>query len=143
MRKRITYSEFSVLLAEKYFEYVVEYPIVGKYLNGKDKILFIHQCGYRFIRSFSQMQKSLGCPRCYGRISKMTHSDYVYYVTNNEPDYEVVGLYNGCLTKITMKHLVCGLIWDTRPSDFKRGHGCPDCNDTQLTHEEFVEWVKK
>ena len=80
-------------------------------------------------------------------MKKKTHDDYVYQVNAIAPNIEVVGVYNGCTTKILHKCKVCGYEWNVKPNSILNGRGCPECakynraiNNTK-THKQYVEEV--
>jgi len=79
-----------------------------------------------------------------GRKSK-SHEDFVKDVMNIlGPEYQVLGKYIKCSEKIKMKHLKCGLEYETEPRTVMHGSGCPICNtDFHMSHDEFVSKVNK
>ncbi len=57
------------------------------------------------------------------------------YISNNVP--------------IECKCLVCNFVWNARPSDLKKGHGCPKCASVyngikhRIQPQEFESWLKE
>lgn len=62
-------------------------------------------------------------------------------------EYEVVGTYINNMTKVEIKHNICGHTFYIMPSNFLRGRRCPYCSklsrDTKITktHEDFIKEV--
>ena len=77
-----------------------------------------------------------------GRKRK-THREFVGEMEKMNPNIEIVGEYNGFMTKIKCRCLVCNDEWDTTPRILLRGAGCPKCaGNKKKTHKEFVEQTK-
>jgi len=68
-----------------------------------------------------------GCPECNTYNKRLTTKEFSSYVNENAPDYEVHSQYKNALTKITMKHKICGHKWEITPNKFKMGRRCPKC----------------
>ena len=76
---------------------------------------------------------------------RRTHDDFVNEVKDLVGDeYTVLGEFKRMKTHITMKHEVCGNIYEVTPDHFLRGNRCPKCARAKVarkrtkTHEEFV-----
>jgi len=54
-------------------------------------------------------------------------SKEVKEMTNGE--YEVLGEYQNNKTKIKIKHITCGNVYEVRPNDFQQGYRCPKCSN--------------
>jgi len=78
---------------------------------------------------------------------KMTQDQFCQRVFNlygNE--YLVLGTYTKSSVKIKIQHTIfnCNHEWETLPSNFLRGHGCPKCGavkeglDQRITNSEFL-----
>lgn len=57
-------------------------------------------------------------------------------------EYEVKGTYVNNYTKIGVKHLECGLEYDTLPADFLKGRGCMGCY-RKSRRKTNKEWIKE
>ena len=111
-----------------------EYNVFPPYVNNKTKIKFEHvTCGNIFEMRPNNFTNGQRCPKC-GRSSsqntrRKTTEEFKKEVVScyGVGEYEVIGDYVDSETKVKVKHNKCGLVYDTRPADFTRGHGCPDC----------------
>lgn len=111
-----------------------EYKVFPPYVNNKTKIKFEHvTCGNIFEMRPNNFTNGQRCPKC-GRSSsqnnrRKTAEEFKKEVVScyGIGEYEVIGDYVDSETKVKVKHNKCGLVYDTRPADFTRGHGCPDC----------------
>ncbi len=78
-------------------------------------------------------EKHQSCPKCQ-KCQKLTHDEFldrVYETHNNE--YDILSKYDGATKKISVRHVVCGTVFDVKASNFinigcKKGSGCPVCN---------------
>jgi len=75
-----------------------------------------------------------------------THEKYVQEVFEywgNE--YEIIGLYSGALSKIKVRHNICGIEWDVIAVSLITGHGCRKCanknngKSQRKSHKDFVK----
>lgn len=77
---------------------------------------------------------------------RTTPAEYKAWVETNRTDLTVVGKYVNSNTKIAHR-CECGHEWNIRPSNVKRGVGCPQCGiesaskSKTYSHEQYVEWV--
>ena len=54
--------------------------------------------------------------------------EFYSYVKQTE-EYKCLGDYKNSRTKIPMKHVSCGYVWDIAPNSFKsKGTRCPKCH---------------
>lgn len=120
-----------------------EFVVLGDYVNNKTKIKMLHTiCGYEYEMKPNHFLMGIRCPQCSGR-QKLTTDVFIARVKNQVgEEYSVIGEYTNLKTKITMKHNVCGCIYDVTPSNFLEGHGCPDCYKTiPYTTSSFIDKV--
>ena len=80
-------------------------------------------------------------------MKRITHEEYMRWVENNRPEYEVIETYVNCSTKITHKHKLSGMVWKCSPEKFKTGVSHPQISRNnnsviKRTHEEYVRWVE-
>ena len=122
-----THSEF---ISEIYNLVENDYKVVGRYSSAKDKVKFKHtHCGYIYSVTPDDFLSGRRCPRCYGKHLKTTSEfkNEVYGLVGNE--YEVAGEYINARTHISLKHIVCGEIYNVTPDQFLRGTRCVKCSD--------------
>lgn len=131
MAKKKTFEEFkNDVLINGNDEYMVEPP----YINSKTKMKFTHiTCGKSFMMKPNAFLSGQRCPNC-GRKSSTkkrtkTHSEFVSEVNKyyGNGEYTIIGKYVNSDTPVKIKHNKCGTIYESRPADLIRGHGCPSC----------------
>ena len=105
-----------------------DYEILSEYINTHKKIKVLHKvCGYVFYSPPCTLLKSLGCPKCSGRLpyTTETFSIKVSELTNNE--YTLLSEYKNNKTKVLIKHNTCGHEYKVKPCTFIIGCRCPNC----------------
>ena len=126
--------------------------ILGRYVDTKTKI----KCRCKIDGNIFEMRpnallKGQGCPKCYnnrrGDTTRKTHKQFMkdfMKKNKNAENIEVLEEYKNARTKIKCKCKLDGYEWEVRPKELLRGNGCPKCsNHIQLTHEEFIDRMKK
>lgn len=107
-----------------------EYIVLGEYMNDNTKILIKHnKCGYSWEIIPSSFLRGVRCPMCQHRSYKKTTEEFkkeVYELVGDE--YEVLGEYRNCETKILMRHNRCGNEYLVKPKNFRNGRRCPKCS---------------
>ena len=128
MSKVKTQKEFEDDVKKKYGN---EYLVIGKYINAKTKIKFIHnKCNKEFNMTPTNFLNGQQCPFCrYKRSSKtmlISTDEFKKEVFNLVGDeYEVKSEYKGRLKNIIFHHNICGLDFIMTPNDFiNKGHRC-------------------
>lgn len=107
-----------------------EYSVLGEYFKSDIKIKMKHsKCGSTYMVTPSMFLCGNRCPKCFKNFRK-TQDEFeneVRSVLGN--DYSVIGEYKNMATKISIKHNICGHIWETVPRDIvgNKTH-CPLCN---------------
>ena len=118
--------------------------VLGTYVNNRTKIKV--KCkidGYEWETIPVSLLRCSGCPKCGGKMKK-THEEFIKELQQINPDIEILGTYVNNNTKIKCKCKIDGYIWETRPSDLLKGHGCSECKKRKLTeqltktHEQFI-----
>lgn len=93
--------------------------------------LILHMCGICDHEWLARPQNILRvgarCPICDIQHRKDSAYSKVREVLKSA-NMEQVSNYTGALDKITLKHTVCGYVWDTVYSYIQQGSGCPCCN---------------
>lgn len=104
-----------------------EYKILGDYVNNRTKIEMRHiKCGSIFNQRADNHLSGQRCPICYGNV-KLTKE--ILQLKSNElygNEYEIIGNYYNSSTKILIKHLECGNLFEQTPSNHLSNHKpCP------------------
>ena len=114
-----------------------EYLLVSDYERMHKKATFLHiKCGEKFMMKPTEFIRSGNrCAVCSGvrKYTTETFKDKVLKITKGY--YLVLGDYVNNKTKIKMKHLKCGYIWDVRPDQFLHGSRCPECSSSRGNSE--------
>ena len=118
-------------------KYGNEYEILGNYIDAKTHILLRHSCGHEWFVTPSNILRGFGCPPC-GVLSRSNKArkqvslfvEEINDISNGE--YILVSDYLNNRTKVKLKHLSCGTIWDIIPSNVLKGRGCPRCKTKSL-----------
>ena len=117
--------------------------ILGEYTNNKIKIKC--KClvdNYIWDVRPDDLLKGHGCPKCGGTLKK-THEEFIEEMKIKNPDIKILGKYINARTKIQCKCLIDRNIWDAKPNDLLKGHGCPKCGGVlRRTTKEFIEEMK-
>lgn len=111
-----------------------EYKVEPPYKGSKLKMKFTHlTCGNTFMMEPNSFIQGNRCPYERGeRIAKSKRKSTEQFKDEvdacyGEGHYELLEDYKGADIPVKVKHNECGNIYDTRPADFVRGHGCPEC----------------
>ena len=116
-----------------------DYDVIGEYVNKRTKIEMRHiSKNHNFFISPEDFLDGCRCGKCFGKHLKTT-DDFIKEIEKITSDYEIVGEYTTALSKIKMKHLTCGTVFETRPNDFLNGHGCPKCKESR--NEKKIEKI--
>lgn len=121
-----------------------EYEVLGNYINSQTKIKIRHNaCGYEYDVVPSAFLSGNRCPKCSNRIP-ITTEDFklkVYDLVGDE--YIVLSEYKGKDIKVSIKHNICGTIYNVVPKSFLRGIRCPKCAGVMKSStKEFKSKVK-
>lgn len=152
MAKRKTQEEF-----EKELSLVLpSIKVLGKYINTNTKIhckCLIHD--YEFDAFPLNMLRGHGCRKCgnekQSKKQTKSHEQFVADVKKVNSNIEIVGKYINMDTKICVKCLVDGYIWDADPRKLMRGSQCAVCtnrkvmvgvNDIATTRPDIVKYFK-
>lgn len=111
-----------------------EYTVEPPYVNNKVKMKFTHlTCGTSFMMKPNAFLTGGRCPKCSlekrASLTRKTTSEFIKDVDTcyGVGEYIVLGNYEGADIPIKVKHNKCGNIYESRPADLIRGHGCPKC----------------
>lgn len=109
-----------------------EYAVLGKFNGVREKIEFLHKsCKNTFFMTPNHFLRGVRCPYCAWNAKK-THEKLVEEIKNiSGGEYKVISKYKGRNTKIKIKHLTCGNVWEVAPNHFFRGVRCPYCKESK------------
>jgi len=107
-----------------------EYSLHSAYTKAKEKVLIKHElCGYIWkVTPDNFLRRNSRCPRCAGNARMDTEGFKEYMNSILGDNYSVMSNYSNMHIKVTMKHTVCGTIWDVEPSSLVQGTRCPFCS---------------
>lgn len=77
---------------------------------------------------------------------KKTNEEYMKEILElTQGEYCPVTPYVNSATKLQMKHVTCGTVWEVRPNNFKTGTRCPKCAQLKKTKttEQFSQEVQE
>ncbi len=128
--------------------------VIGEYIGANVKTLHCCKlCCNKWMARPNHILQGRGCPECALLIisnkTKKSHEQYVKEVAQINPNIEVIGMYNGALTKIAHRCKIdgCGYKWEAYPTHILNNSGCPICGIKKIgdklrkTHEEYVSEV--
>ncbi len=128
-RKRLTTEEID----KRMFELTKnEYVRIGDYVDSSTKILIKHNlCQNTYEVRWNSFQQGARCPKCFGlkKLSNEEIDKVMFELVGSE--YIRIGRYLNAKTKISIKHNVCGYIYDVKWNDFHQGSRCPKCNESK------------
>lgn len=141
MGKRKTQEEFEREVSDILGK---EYVVLGKYVNSRTKVKIKHEsCGYEYETTRESIMLRGGCMKCSGKMKKTTEEFSKEIADNTNGEYELLSEYKNNKTKVTIRHIECGTIFDIRPDQIVAGQRCPSCRYTKArkTHNEFKDEV--
>jgi predicted nucleic acid-binding Zn-ribbon protein len=107
------------------------------------KINFICDvCSYRWEGRYNNYIRSdnciRGCPRCSGKVGKLTNEIIDDDLVKSKRDIQRIGECVDSYTPIQWKCLKDGHIWEQKPNAIRNGWGCPKCgNSISKTNEQI------
>lgn len=111
---------------------------LSEFINNNTRIKFRCKiCGYEWEAFPKSVLGRKRCRRCAGTLKK-TNEDFVEELKLIHPELEALSEYTSANKKIKCKCIACGYVWDVKPHVLKRGSGCPFCNSSQKTNEQFI-----
>lgn len=143
MGKLVTNEEFRDRV---YKEVGREYTPIESYKKANVNIKFKHnKCGTVFEMSPNHFLKDgRRCSYCYHGNAKSEDKFIDDFNKVSNGNYCCLDSYHRENSKIRVKHLKCGTVFETTPHMFLRGIGCPDCfGNKRKTTEQFKNEVIK
>lgn len=125
--------------------------LLGDYINSKTKTLFRCQtCGNEWETTPGIIIAGCGCPKCSTskRMKAKSHEDFERDILSSGLQIEFIDRYVNYKTRLRVKCLLCGNIWETSPDNLRHGYGCPKCfsrrgKGQRKSHESFMEEMEK
>lgn len=100
------------------------------YVNAASIIKFqCNKCGHIAHANISNILSGRACRGC-SPYKKKTTLDFAQIVANTDDTddgYELLSEYKTCKDKVTLKHRLCGRIFEMTPDGFVGGSRCPHC----------------
>lgn len=119
---------------EKMHEHVGdEYTVIGEYKGQNIKVLIRHnKCGTEYETTYRNFRRGRRCNKCKDDKRRKTQDFFKKEVEIlGEGEYELVGKYYSNNKKSLFKHLKCGHIFSSSPSNFIGGNRCPKCRSSK------------
>lgn len=110
-----------------------EYQVIGEFTTVEKKTLVKHKkCGFTYeVSPHKFVNQGRRCPKCANNIM-LTQEEFENRVLEKgNSEYEVLSDYRGGNNYVKMKHTLCGLIWNVKPSNFFAGKRCPKCQESK------------
>jgi hypothetical protein len=125
-----------------------EYIVLGEYDGNMKHLLMKHKCGYEWMITPSNILHGYGCPECATQRKKVifnkTQEKFEQEVERiGYGEYEVIGNYITNGKKISIRHKICGRIYDVLPGNFLRGDRCSYCHDSSNGERKIHEFFKR
>lgn len=135
-RKNITYDELLKLLGE---EFEIISPIKDEYARKEVIIIKHKKCQSTITKKVVYIIEGTKCKLCMTRAQTKEPAVFIKELNDINPNIEVLGEYVNTNSKIKLKCLLCGNVWDAVPYSVLQGHGCPKCKGLRLrkTQEEW------
>lgn len=120
-----------------------EYEVLGDYTNSSTPIELRHlKCQTRFSMSPHMfLKKKNKCPNCKKDIERVSNDKFLKKVFDLVgEEYTFLEEYKGFYEHITVRHNICGDIYEVRPDMFYRGRRCKKCFHDSITktHKEYI-----
>ena len=102
--------------------------LLGAYTSANTDTLFKHlECGYEWMTKPTRVSSGRGCPKCNQKV-RYTHEEFVDFIEQRyNKEIEVLSEYVVGHDEITVKHLICGTVYETTRNRLSYGIGCPYC----------------
>ena len=121
-----------------------EYTMLSPFTGMHEDIVLLHdKCGYHWkTRLDSVINGGQRCPNC-SHHRKLTTEDFKQQVLDAiGKDYTVLSEYTNSVTKIKMRHEVCGTEYEVCPANIAYNHSrCPKCFGTPKHTQEEVQQI--
>ena len=144
-RTRRTHEEYIRDMKEVHGDSI---EVLGEYLTCRTKVpLKCNICGYEWESTYrSSVTLGHGCKSCGRKKRRKSQENYVSEVKDRFGDrIEILGEYINNNTPILTKCHEHDIVWEARPTDLLKSHGCRQCRTkaTRRSHEEYIEIMNK
>lgn len=161
MPRKLTQSEFENRI--KKFGHNIR--VLSEYsgTTGRAQCVCL-DCGRKWETSFKSLLNGHGCQHCSSKrlndnpehreklrnrnlpqCKSISHDEFMEkFLTQGDPNVEVIGKYVNSSTRIHCRCKKCGFKWDVIPTSLLRGHGCRMCGyevakaKQSKSHDEFL-----
>lgn|SRR5574344_1245565 len=144
MGKSKTHEEFIEEMKEKNNNIT----ILGIYQTSKTPILcHCNICNHDWVSEPRRLSSGQGCPYCAGN-KKKTHKEFIEEMYSKNPHIKILSHYVSNSSKVSVKCIICGHEWNTKPNTLLTGHGCPKCAKKSIvvnarkSHDKFIDDLK-
>lgn len=122
-----------------------EYKIISAYINTNTKMDFIHRkCGSVFSMRPGSFISGQRCPFCANHIKYNSESFAKRIKIQAEDDFSLVGDYiDYDKTKVKIKHITCGEVFEIVPKRFINNPVCPKCRQNKKKNELKIAYISK
>ena len=104
-----------------------------------DKLVFQCENGHIFNMGWADYSSGRGCIHCIKRYTN--ENEFLNFIKEKYNDeYTILGKYINSITKIEVRHNVCGTIFETTPNVLASGHGCPRNECCHKRGENHYRW---
>lgn len=152
-RKRCSLCNKKMKLTTKEFEEHIrktdgdKYSLLSEYISDSEKVKLKHnECGHIWNISPSHYKQGKRCPKCKG-VNKKTTIEFKQEMKSIIGDqYILLEEYKGANKKIKVMHNSSNCnnhIYETTPSNIKRGRGCPKCAVLSRSGENHFRYNNK
>ena len=123
------------------------YTLLFEYTGANNSITVRHNvCGLSYNVTAANFKRGQRCPNCTKTgVSVRSFNEVAYLVNEHSTNYELVNYINS-ISNCTLKHLICGTVFDIRLYTFlNHNGGCPLCRHSApefLLQEELKKWFK-
>lgn len=129
-----------------------DYTVLGEYRGQNVPVLIRHNvCGNEYEVTYKNFRRGRRCKSCADDLRRKPLEVFKKEVFElGEGKYELVGEYVSNNTKTDFKHIECGSVFSSLPSNFIAGNRCPNCKSSKgedrvrkyLETNEYKYWTQ-
>ena len=143
--RRLTNGEYSRKIKESWGS---QFILLSEYEAMSKVITVLHaDCGTTYTSNAQYLLNKGVCPTCSKR-KRITHTEfYRLFKKIYGDDYLMKSKYINSKTKVKVKHVRCGRVYEVSPYYLKKGSKCLECTfidvgkSHRMTHEQFMNKV--
>jgi hypothetical protein len=107
--------------------------------NKNDKLTFRCKNNHVFKMTWNDYSNGERCVHCVKRY--VNEYEFLQFIKEKYDDeYTILSKYVNSVTKVKVRHNVCGTIFETKPNHLANGHGCPRNECCRKRGEEHYRW---